>query len=393
MGIENRSAKDIVENTESQKNIDDSTRVERASQKVDWQKRIDTVVSVFKDAKENDEYNDQDIAQAQQWLRNVPSSELFVRSGEDLQALFLSKQNTVDFQGNVGAQRAIGAGNLFPKTKPGDQYIKINGQVAKYGGLRSDGNPGYAAFDGYIAIKGGETIETDVKEREIKRFEKQAEKQNVTFVDISPEDDQARKAEALEDIKQEEASAQELHEAYVKFLEEKGIPAGEVPGDRLFFESAKFLAQEIEKQYGIPWQVTAAQATLESGSGKSGLARKDKNFFGIKDFSGGGRKWRTREVFDGKEVYIKDAFRTYDSFEESFHDYAKLITNRRYGPVIDAYKRGDLKTPRQVLSGIIKAGYATDPEYVAKAESTLNSYGSSLDAGFQRYYGAENVSV
>lgn len=109
-----------------------------------------------------------------------------------------------------------------------------------------------------------------------------------------------------------------------------------------------------------------AQAILESGNGRSDLARVYHNHFGIKANSA----WRgkvvslkTKEVYDSKEVTIIDGFRAYDSAEDSFRDRNRfLAVNRRYttNGVFSA------ATPQEQAKALQRAGYATDPNYANK---------------------------
>jgi flagellar protein FlgJ len=62
-------------------------------------------------------------------------------------------------------------------------------------------------------------------------------------------------------------------------------------------------------------------------------------------------------------------FRAYDSFEDSFKDYARLISDSpRY-----AKAREQTKSVTAFASGLQKAGYATDPEYAAKLSRAINT--------------------
>lgn len=105
--------------------------------------------------------------------------------------------------------------------------------------------------------------------------------------------------------------------------------------------------------------VVAAQWALESGWGKSQSGKY--NFFGIKarnDEPGTVR--RTREVFNGKEVYINDKFRDYNSLEEGIAGRVGFIAkNKRYtkGGYFTA------QTPYEASAALQRAGYATDPKY------------------------------
>ncbi len=75
--------------------------------------------------------------------------------------------------------------------------------------------------------------------------------------------------------------------------------------------------------------VTIAQACLESGWGKSELATKANNLFGIKakdDWKGERYTVKTAEYDDsGKKYYIDAAFRKYRTWQESLVDHAKFF--------------------------------------------------------------------
>ena len=128
-------------------------------------------------------------------------------------------------------------------------------------------------------------------------------------------------------------------------------------------------AQQGWRQYGVPASVTIAQAILESGWGKSGLASVDKNYFGIKCQSGkygvhatGCRVVRTTECTKaGRCFQIEDAFRTYPTMARSFRDHGEFLkVNKRYAPAFAHTRDAD-----KFIYQVWKAGYATDPKYVA----------------------------
>lgn len=128
-----------------------------------------------------------------------------------------------------------------------------------------------------------------------------------------------------------------------------------------------------------------AQAILESADskgnpGNSGLARNHNNFFGIKaDKSWTGAKaiLKTREVIDGKEVYVDEPFRKYKTPFDSFVDRVLFLQkNKRYANngVFSA------KTPEAQAEALQRAGYATDPNYSKMLISLINKHGlKSLD--------------
>lgn len=143
-----------------------------------------------------------------------------------------------------------------------------------------------------------------------------------------------------------------------------------------FFLVATALGKEVQAQYGIPYQVVVAQACLESGFGQSGLTQKALNCFGYKT---GSSKvpyvtMETTEYRNGVRGREPARFRSYSSLRDSFMDYGRLLSGApRYKKAFD-YK----DNPKRFLEEVIKAGYATDPSYVAKAEKTVATYGLNL---------------
>ena len=62
-------------------------------------------------------------------------------------------------------------------------------------------------------------------------------------------------------------------------------------------------------------------------------------------------------------------FRAYDSYEDSFKDYARLISESpRYAKV-----KTQTGSAHAFASGLQKAGYATDPDYAAKLSRAINT--------------------
>ena len=105
-----------------------------------------------------------------------------------------------------------------------------------------------------------------------------------------------------------------------------------------------------------------AQAILESGWGKSGLASKYHNYFGLKC----GSSWKGKSVnMATKEEYkvgtltnIRDNFRVYDSMEAGVKGYFDFINTSRY-----ANLKG-VKSPEEYVIRIKADGYATSSKYV-----------------------------
>jgi flagellum-specific peptidoglycan hydrolase FlgJ len=129
-------------------------------------------------------------------------------------------------------------------------------------------------------------------------------------------------------------------------------------------------AQAGWRQYGVPASVTIAQAILESGWGRSGLAATDRNYFGIKCQNGrygtlanGCHDYRTDECTKAGSCFSTVAsFRTYASMANSFRDHGNFLRgNSRYAPAF-RYTR----SANRFIWTVWKAGYATDPNYYTK---------------------------
>ncbi|MGM9762787.1 MAG: glucosaminidase domain-containing protein [Candidatus Cryptobacteroides sp.] len=131
---------------------------------------------------------------------------------------------------------------------------------------------------------------------------------------------------------------------------------------------AKYSEIAVSEMYrsGIPASITLAQGLLESGSGRSELATKANNHFGIK----------CHNDWTGAKSYHDDdrkgeCFRKYAKAEDSFMDHSDFLRYR------DRYKfLFDLKTTdyKGWAYGLKRAGYATDPEYPSKLIKLIEDY-------------------
>ncbi|HEX8821704.1 MAG TPA: glucosaminidase domain-containing protein [Archangium sp.] len=138
-----------------------------------------------------------------------------------------------------------------------------------------------------------------------------------------------------------------------------------------FLDSVAADAIESQRATGVPASVTLAQAILESGWGKSGLATKHHNYFGIKGKGTVGTAVMTTwEHENGQDVVIKDGFRVYRSAAESFKDHGLFfIVNKRYA---EAMRHTD--DAERFAKEIHKAGYATDPNYSQTLIKLIRQY-------------------
>lgn len=126
------------------------------------------------------------------------------------------------------------------------------------------------------------------------------------------------------------------------------------------------IAVEQMIRHNIPASITLAQGLLESGAGKSLLARTSNNHFGIKaDKSWGGK--RTASMDNGRMCY----FRKYNTPEESYEDHSQFLVNRQRYAFLFNLKRDDYK---EWAKGLKKAGYAEDKAYPTKLISLIERY-------------------
>lgn len=126
--------------------------------------------------------------------------------------------------------------------------------------------------------------------------------------------------------------------------------------------------------YQVLPSVTVAQAILESGWGQ---AAPGNNLFGIKgSYNGQSIRLQTREVYNGRSVYIYDNFRAYPSLSESVEDHGRfLAVNSRYNNL-----RGDTNYI-SVTNKLHLDGYATDPNYAYSLQNLIRTYNlTQLDA-------------
>ena len=125
------------------------------------------------------------------------------------------------------------------------------------------------------------------------------------------------------------------------------------------------LAVEQMKKYKVPASITLAQGLLESGAGRSLLARRSNNHFGIKCHG-----WRGRKVYHDDDAE-DECFRAYREVEDSYEDHSKfLVSGPRYA-FLFKLKSTDYKG---WAKGLKKAGYATDPSYANRLITIIEDY-------------------
>lgn len=126
------------------------------------------------------------------------------------------------------------------------------------------------------------------------------------------------------------------------------------------------IAIEQMDKYKIPASITLAQGLLESGAGKSSLARKSNNHFGIKC----GGRWKGKSVRYDDDA-PRECFRAYSSVRESYIDHSKFLVS---GPRYAFLFRLDITDYKGWARGLKKAGYATDPSYANRLIQIIEDY-------------------
>lgn len=139
------------------------------------------------------------------------------------------------------------------------------------------------------------------------------------------------------------------------------------------------LCRVDQRTSGILACITAAQAVLESGYGKTDLSENANNLFGMKCILSGntwkGTSWDGKSKYtkqtqeqslSGKPYYITADFRKYPNVEDSITDHSAYLLgaangkNQRYAGLAG---EKDYKKAAQIIKN---GGYATDVNYVEK---------------------------
>jgi flagellum-specific peptidoglycan hydrolase FlgJ len=119
-------------------------------------------------------------------------------------------------------------------------------------------------------------------------------------------------------------------------------------------------------EYKIPASITLAQGILESGNGRSELALKSNNHFGIKCH----RQWTGERVYHDDDEK-GECFRKYQYTETSYKDHSLFLTQRsRYAFLFDY----NIRNYKKWAYGLRKAGYATDRKYPSKLLKIIKEY-------------------
>jgi len=152
-------------------------------------------------------------------------------------------------------------------------------------------------------------------------------------------------------------------------------PMKTTSGQAEFVQRHGAAAAKVEKDSGLPSGFMLGQAGHETGWGRSEIKMKGGapsfNLFGIKagpGWTGKVAEITTTEFVNGAPQKTVAKFRAYGSYEESFRDYARLITQS------PRYAKASQQTAsvQGYANGLQRAGYATDPAYAAKLSRAIN---------------------
>ncbi|ELV8643444.1 flagellar assembly peptidoglycan hydrolase FlgJ [Vibrio vulnificus] len=181
---------------------------------------------------------------------------------------------------------------------------------------------------------------------------------------------------AMREAGQEAPQRMPINRSKARETEQRLIESGQLDrSDKARFDSPESFitsmrpyAERAAKSLGVEPSLLLAQAALETGWGQKVVKNargSSNNLFNIKaDRSWAGDKVTTQtlEFHDNTPVKETAAFRSYDSFADSFNDYVAFLNNNpRYQTALQ--HNGDSES---FIRGIHRAGYATDPEYADK---------------------------
>ena len=133
-----------------------------------------------------------------------------------------------------------------------------------------------------------------------------------------------------------------------------------------YIQTYSALAVSEMERTGVPASITLAQGLLESGAGRSTLATKAHNHFGIKC----GKAWRGEKTYHDDDA-PQECFRSYSKDEDSFKDHSDFLRYYdRYKFLFDL----ELTDYKGWCYGLKQAGYATDPNYAPKLIALIEEF-------------------
>lgn len=147
------------------------------------------------------------------------------------------------------------------------------------------------------------------------------------------------------------------------------------------------LFTEDQKKNNVLAAVSMAQFILESGYGKTDLAQKANNCFGMKCALSGnswsGSTWDGKSKYtkvtkeqdtSGKEYSVTADFRKYSCIEDSIGDHSAYLLGAMNGSKLRYDGLKGCTDYKEAIQIIKDGGYATDTKYVSKICSIIEKY-------------------
>lgn len=124
-----------------------------------------------------------------------------------------------------------------------------------------------------------------------------------------------------------------------------------------YIEQNRKMAKELSQKYGIPKGIILAVAFVETGGGTSKGAKTYNNHFGI----------------IGKNNIVKSKYRSFNSKEESYEAFCKLVSRKKYYNSLKGNNNID-----EWIKAIASAGYSEHPtEWKRRVSIIINKFNLS----------------
>lgn len=152
-----------------------------------------------------------------------------------------------------------------------------------------------------------------------------------------------------------------------------------------FINKIKYKALLCESFYNFPASILISMACLESDFGKSELAQKANNIYGMKIKNHASYNLdipyqkKTNEYENNEKIEIIAEFKKYDDILDSMIDVCERLTKHRYYKKLqevlkDIVDFHNILSYAIILDTIVCSGYSTDPEYAIKNMNIIEKY-------------------
>lgn len=148
-------------------------------------------------------------------------------------------------------------------------------------------------------------------------------------------------------------------------------------GDRhAYIKKYQDIAIREMERTGVPASIKLAQGILESNAGKSYLARKANNHFGMKCGSQwkGKKEWREDDDFDENGKLRKSCFRVYKNGMDSYIAHSEFLRDPRKEHRYGFLFRLNPMDYKRWARGLKQSGYATSATYDKKLIKVIETY-------------------